>query len=77
MRDVLEGLKNAHAKFDYVDLIGTLTRESQWHNEIHPKSSEGFKLLAEKMIPVVQQRLPDGFLTSGTWRQMSKRHRTP
>ena len=42
--------------FDFVDLRGTLTRESQWFDEMHPTGA-GFALLAERFREQMRAKL--------------------
>ncbi|WP_306582219.1 hypothetical protein, partial [Dokdonella sp.] len=42
--------------FDFVDLRGTLTREDQWADEMHPTSA-GFALLAARFRRQARARL--------------------
>ena len=42
--------------FDFVDLRGTLRRESHWFDEMHP-SGAGFALLADRFRRQMQQKL--------------------
>ena len=42
--------------FDFVDLRGTLTRDTQWFDEMHP-TGEGFALLARRFRSAMRARL--------------------
>jgi hypothetical protein len=54
---LLESLAGSQTGFQVVNSLGTLTKQSQWANEIHPTKS-GFKLIAEQrwkpvLLPLV------------------------
>lgn len=59
-KNVLRELKNDPrfaGRFDYVDLRGTLTSESQWFDEMHPTEA-GFHALATKFRAAIIAKLP-------------------
>ncbi|ALN93370.1 hypothetical protein [Lysobacter gummosus] len=59
-KNVLRELKNDPrfgGRFDYVDLRGTLTGESQWFDEMHPTEA-GFHALATKFRGAIIGKLP-------------------
>ncbi|MFT5163678.1 MAG: hypothetical protein ACI9FJ_002275 [Alteromonadaceae bacterium] len=58
--DILIKLADKYDKFYYIDLRGTLTKKSDWANEIHP-TSRGFGKLAVHYTDLVKQLVPSAF----------------
>lgn len=56
--ETLPGTSTARGKFLLAQTQGTLTRKSQWRDEIHPTSG-GFKLIAAKVYSQMRRAIPE------------------